>query len=325
MDLTVATDLEARLSDPLGDALHFLRMNGVLYSRSEFTAPWGLELPSFPNFLMFHAVLSGHCWLELEGEEPRLMQVGNFALVPHGNGHRVLSELGETAVNLFDVPRQMISDRYELLQQGQGGALTSMICVVVQFDQPAAHQLVSLLPKIITFEAGQSSQTTQIQNILHFMAAEAAELRPGGETIITRLADILVIQAIRHWIATDPKAQTGWLGALQDKHIGRAILLVQQEPTRAWTVVSLAKEAAMSRSAFAARFKTLVGETPMHYVTRWRINVALSWLQEETIPLGELAERLGYQSEAAFSRTFKRFIGMPPGAARRNRTKGVLK
>jgi AraC-like DNA-binding protein len=159
-----------------------------------------------------------------------------------------------------------------------------------------------------------------MQSTLRFMAAEARELRPGGETIITRLADILVIQAIRAWMEQDPAAQTGWLGALQDKQIGRAIALIHRDPARAWTLASLAAEVAMSRSAFAARFTELVGVSAMHYVARWRMHVALTWLKEQDIALGDLAGRLGYQSEAAFSRAFKRFMGMPPGAVRRNVT-----
>jgi AraC-like DNA-binding protein len=127
-----------------------------------------------------------------------------------------------------------------------------------------------------------------------------------------------VIQAIRSWIARDPAARTGWLGALQDRQIGRAISLIHRDPARDWTLASLAAEVAMSRSAFAARFTELVGEPAMHYVTRWRMHVALTWLKEDNAPIAELAGRLGYQSEAAFSRVFKRFIGVSPGAARRN-------
>ena len=149
------------------------------------------------------------------------------------------------------------------------------------------------------------------------MAAESRDLRPGGETVTTRLADILVIQAIRSWIAQDPAAQTGWLGALQDKQIGRAVSLIHRDPGRTWTA-SLADEVMMSRSAFSARFMDLVGEPAMQYVTRWRMHVALNWLKEDEAPLGDLASRVGYQSEAAFSRAFKRFIGVSPGAARRN-------
>lgn len=153
--------------------------------------------------------------------------------------------------------------------------------------------------------------------------AEARELRPGGETVITRLADILVIQAIRSWIERDPAAQTGWLGALQDRQIGRAIAAIHREPARPWTVSTLAAEVGMSRSAFAARFTQLVGEPVMHYLARWRMHVAMNWLREETFGVGEMASRLGYRSEAAFSRAFKRFIGVSPGAARRGEVAAV--
>jgi AraC-like DNA-binding protein len=304
--------------DPLGEALHFLRMSGVFYSRSEFTAPWALELPALKDCLMLHVVTSGRCWVEVEGAEHRLLQPGDLALVPHGKGHRLASEPGIPAARLFDLPREQASKRYEILRHGGGGVATTVICGVIRFDHPAAYHLVELLPRMICVDGWNSPESNWIQSTLRFMAAEARELRPGGETIITRLADILVIQAIRAWIAQDPAAQTGWLGALQDKQIGRAITVIHRDPARAWTVASLAAEAAMSRSAFAARFTQLVGEPAMRYLARWRMHVALTWLKEDDAPLADLASRLGYQSEAAFSRAFKRFIGVSPGAVRRN-------
>jgi len=304
--------------DPLGEALHFLRMSGTFYCRSEFTAPWGLALPAMKGCLMFHFLTSGRCWLEVEGAEQRLLQPGDLALVPHGEGHRLASEPGFAALKLFDLPREQVSERYEILRLGGGGAATSLVCGAVRFDHPAAHHLVKLLPRMISVEASSSPHMDWIQSTLRFMAAEAKALRPGGETVITRLADILVIQAIRSWIDQDPAAQTGWLGALQDKQIGRAISCIHRDPARAWTVALLAAEVAMSRSAFAARFTELVGEPAMHYVARWRMHVALTWLKEDDARLADLAGRLGYQSEAAFSRAFKRFIGVSPGAARRN-------
>ena len=303
--------------DPLGEALHLLRMNGMFYSRSEIIPPFGVELPAGSPFLLFHVVISGQCWLQVKGVEPQLMKPGDFALVPHGDGHKLVSEIGFPTFNMYQVPRQRISDRYELITNEGDGAPSSMICVAARFDHPAAHQLIQLLPKFIYIEAWRSPHYEWIQSTLRLMAAEAKALRPGGETVITRFADIMVIQAIRSWIEEDPTAQTGWLGALQDKHIGNAILAIQKEPDRAWSVATLAQEVAMSRSAFAARFKELVEESPMQYVTRWRMNVALTWLREGDLSLTELAERLGYQSEAAFSRAFKRAMGVSPGAARR--------
>jgi AraC-like DNA-binding protein len=220
---------------------------------------------------------------------------------------------------LFDLPRELVGERYEIIRFGGGGAATRLVCGTVRFDHPAAYHLVGVLPRVIGVEAATSPQTEWIQSTLRFMGAEVQALRPGGETVVTRLADVLVIQAIRSWIEQDPAAQTGWLGALRDRQVGRALMLIHREPARAWTVAGLANEVAMSRSAFAARFAELVGEPPMHYVARWRMHVALTWLREEDAALGELASRLGYQSEAAFSRAFKRLMRVAPGAVRRSR------
>ena len=307
-------------ADPLGEALHFLRMSGTFYCRSELTAPWALALPPVSGCLSFHVVMSGRCLLEVEGAEPAPLQPGDLALVPHGEGHRLTSEPGVPAPRIDELRHEHVSDRYAILRHGAGGAPTTLVCGAVRFDHPAAHHLVKLLPRLIHVEASASPQTEWMQSTLRLMAAEARELRPGGEAVITRLADILVIQAIRSWIEHDPAAQTGWLGALQDDQIGRAITLIHRDPSRAWTLASLAEEVAMSRSAFAARFTALVGEPAMQYLARWRMHLAVSSLKEEDSGLGVLASRLGYQSEAAFSRAFKRFIGVSPGAIRRQRT-----
>ncbi len=302
--------------DRLGEALHLLRMSGSFYCRSEFTAPWALELPAVEDCLMFHVVTEGRCRLEIGDGETRLLRPGDFALVPHGKGHRLSSAPGIAAAKLFDLPRELVSDRYEVLRPGGGGEATSVVCGVVRFEHPAAHRLATLLPQVIVVEASGSPHAEWMQSTLRFMAAEAKALLPGGETVITRLCDILVVQAIRSWIARDPAARTGWLGALQDRQIGRALALIHRDPARAWTVASLAAEVAMSRSALAARFTELVGEPVMRYVARWRMHIALTQLKESDTPLGDLAIRLGYQSDAAFSRAFKRFTGLAPGAVR---------
>jgi AraC-like DNA-binding protein len=210
------------------------------------------------------------------------------------------------------------SDRYEILRHGGGGgAPTILICGAVRFDHPAGRNLLGILPETICIEASDTPRAASIQSALRLMAIEAREFRPGGEAVITRLADILVIQAIRAWIETAPAARTGWLGALHDPQIGRALALIHRDPARSWTVASLAQELAMSRSAFAARFTELVAEPAMQYVTRWRMHVALDALQRDGATVAQLADRLGYRSEAAFARAFKRVVGMPPGAVKR--------
>jgi AraC-like DNA-binding protein len=227
------------------------------------------------------------------------------------------SEPGVETPGVLELEREEVSDRYEILRHGGGGAPTTLICGAVRFDHPAARNLVDILPPLLHVEAASSPELEWMQSTLRLMAAEAKELRPGGEAIITRLGDILVVQAIRSWIETDPASKSGWLGALQDRQIGRAISLIHRDPARDWTVASLADELAMSRSAFAARFTELVDEPAMQYVTRWRMQVAVNALREEGATVAELAGRLGYRSEAAFARAFKRVIGVPPGAVKR--------
>ncbi len=311
-------------SDPLGEALHFLRMNGAFYCRSELTAPWGMTMMPMPGYIWFHVVTAGHVLLEAGDAETTLIRPGDLGLVPHGEGHVLRSEPGVDAPDVLDLDREAISDRYEILRHGGGGAPTTLICGAVRFDHAAALNLLKVLPEIMHVEASDSVQSDWMQSTLRLMAAEAREKRPGGEAVITRLGDILVIQAIRSWIETDPAARTGWLGALQDPQIGHAISLIHRDPARDWTVASLARELAMSRSSFAARFSELVEEPAMQYVTRWRMQVAVNWLRDDGATVAELASRLGYRSEAAFARAFKRVIGEPPGAVRRGGPPGVV-
>lgn len=303
-------------TDPLGETLHLLRLNGTLYCRSELTAPWGVELPAFDGQMMFHVITSGHCWLEVEGEQPRLLQQGSLALVPHGNGHSIRSHPTADAEPLFDIPVEQVSERYEIMRYGGGGDLTQLTCGVVRFDHVAGQQLIAQLPKVLQIDTWEDEDGSWLQSTLRFIAREARELRPGGETVITHLADILIIQAIRSWIDSAPEADQGWLAALRDDQVGKALAAIHREPDKDWTVASLAKEVGMSRSGFSARFTNLVGESAKRYLTQWRMQLARTQLQQSSDSLSVLAERLGYQSEAAFSRAFKRVFGVPPGSVR---------
>jgi AraC-like DNA-binding protein len=322
------TSSDARLPDPwkpvdpLGEALGFLRMSGVFYCQSEFTAPWALALPAFEHSMMFHVVTDGQCWLEVDDAGRCLLQPGTLALVPHGEGHRLIGESGAAPVALFDADRQFVSDRYEILRHGGGGRHTSMLCGLVRFDHPAAGDLMRWLPRVISLQVSSSPHVEWLQSTLRLVAAEAQAMRPGGEVLITRLADILVLETIRHWVARDPAERVGWLSALRDTQIGRALSLIHRDPARRWTVGSLASAIGMSRSAFAARFTQLVGVPVMHYVTQWKMHAARLSLAHEGPPLGELADRLGYSTEAAFSRAFKRTTGLSPGSVKRHKARG---
>ncbi len=304
--------------DPLGETLHLLRLTGTLYCRSELTAPWGVDMPPIEGCMMLHVVTAGQGWLETEDGERFHLEPGTLTLVPHGMGHRLSSEPGARADPLFDLPVEKISDRYEIMHHGGGGELTQAICVVVRFDHVAARHLIALLPKVLQIDAWDDDTGGWLQSTLRFIAREARALRPGGETVITRLADILVIQAIRSWLASAAEAERGWLGALRDDQIGRALAAIHRTPEKPWSIETLAAEAGMSRSAFCARFTDKVGQSAMQYLTQWRMNLAHTRLQETTDSLAALAAGLGYTSEAAFCRAFKRVFGVSPGSVRRS-------
>jgi AraC-like DNA-binding protein len=174
-----------------------------------------------------------------------------------------------------------------------------------------------VLPEVIHVGATTTPGPTSVHDMVRLMAAELADLRPGGEAVTTRLADILVVQAIRTWLEQAPEARAGWLGALQDERIGRALTAIHRDPGGDWTLERLARQAAMSRSSFAARFAELVGDPPMTFLTRWRMTVADVRLREGTATVSGVAASMGYRSDAAFSRAFTRVTGMTPGSVRR--------
>jgi AraC-like DNA-binding protein len=297
------------MTDALGEALHLLRMSGTFYCRNELTEPWGATMPDMADCLWFHVLTSGRCDVEVDGQVTSL-EPGDVLLVPGGQRHRLFCGEAESPV-VTTLPHEFETDNYAILRHGGGGAVTHLVCGAVRFDHPAAKHLINVLPNVLYVRRADDMRAT-----IDLMAAEAQSVRPGGEAVITRLADVLVIQTIRSWLANDPAARTGWLGALQDQQIGQALALIHRDPAQPWTVERLAHQTAMSRSAFAARFTELVGEPAMRYVTRWRMHVAMNRLKDRDTTVSEVARGLGYESEAAFSRAFKRIVGVSPGQAR---------
>jgi AraC-like DNA-binding protein len=301
---------------PLGEVLRFVQMEGVFYCPSILSEPWGLELPPMPDCVWFHAVISGSCTIEVEGEHHQC-HPGDLVLVPHGTGHRAHGLDPAPTPNVLDLPHDYISDQYAILHHGGGGEPTHIVCGGIRFDHPVARKLVESLPSLIHIEGSRSTRSDWMRATLELMAEEIQRRQPGGDAVVSRLCDIVVIQAIRTWIERDPGSRTGWLGALSDPQVGGAIAKIHADPAHDWSVASLADEMAMSRSAFAARFTDLVGEPAMTYVTRWRMIVADDLLKTTDATVASVAGQVGYDSEAAFSRAFKRVTGVTPRAARR--------
>ncbi len=307
-------------SDRLARVLHTLRMSGTFYCHAELSEPWALEMPAVDDSVSFHVVTAGACWLRLPDAEPIELRAGDLALVPHGRGHDLLSDAGASRGPRVDLlPQEYLSAHYSMLRHGGSGRAAQLICGIVSFHDPAARELMRTLPAVLSIGGDTVSAASSVRDTLRLMAGELAHPHLGGEAVATRLADILVVQAIRSWITGDAQGATGWLRALQDERIGRTLEAIHADPGAEWSLDRLAQVAAMSRSSFSARFTELVGDPPIAYLTRWRMNIAASRLREHDVTAAKLATELGYQSEAAFNRAFTRIIGRTPGSVRSRR------
>lgn len=302
--------------DALGDALHMLHLTGALYCHAEARAPWGVELPPLPGYLTLPVVLSGSCILEVDGDRYPLA-AGSAALLTRGRVHRMLSSDGEQATPLFDIPADQVSERYERMSFGGDGPQTRIAYAALRTDDVLTRRLIAELPDVIVVDGWDDDEANAFASVLRLLAREATTTRPGGETMMTRLADVLVVQVIRWWLAHEQVAEDGWLAALGDRHVGRALARMHRDTARPWTIAQLADTANLSRSAFAERFTALVGTPPMSYLTTWRLDQARSELARSDQPVAFVSAQVGYSSEAAFSRAFKRHHGLTPGEARR--------
>lgn len=311
--MTIAATPPPTGVDPVGEALHRLRVTGVFYCRTEAAGSWAVDMPAFEDCVSFHVVTGGECWVEVAGQPAVRLTAGDLALVPHGRGHTLASEPGAHSLGRVDeLPQEMVAENYSVLRVAGSGSVAELVCGVLAVDGPAARPLLELLPAVVHVPA--AGPGSWIASTLGLMSAEVARPRPGGEAVTTRLADILVIQAIRAWLEEQDDA-SGWLGALRDPQIGAAVTALHRDPGRAWTVAALAREATMSRSAFAARFTEVVGVPAMRYAQTWRMHVAGDRLRQgETV--ARAAAAAGYDSVPAFSRAFKATTGRSPGAAR---------
>ena len=301
--------------DQLGDGLHLLRFTGALYCRAELSAPWGVEFPELDGYMTLPVVLSGRCILEV-GDDRYPLEAGSAALITRGTPHRLLSTADASATPLFDIPAEQLSDTYEHMRFGGGGERTQIAYAAMQVDAPLTARLIAELPDVIRVDAWDDGEAGAFGAVLRLLAREAETIEPGGEAVMTRLADVLVIQVLRRWLRSADTA-TGWLTALRDPQVGHAIGRMHARPDDEWTLVKLARVANMSRSAFAERFTTLVGESPMRYLAGWRLDQARAQLAGTNDPISAISTRVGYTSEAAFSRAFKRHHGVTPGAVRR--------
>lgn len=293
-----------------------LQLSGVLYCNAELSDPWGIEIPQIDSVMNVEVIMSGQCWLEIDDSEPVFLPEGSLVLIPGGNRHRLRSKPGAKTTPLQKIPIERIGERFEKMHFGGGGRVTKITYYGMRYDSYLAARLIRLLPPMLHLRT-HADDNSWLHSTINFISQEATLNQPGSENVITRLADVLVIQAIRTWIDSVRAEPEGWIPALYDRQIGAALSLLHRHPERDWRVESLAREIGMSRSGLSARFTEMVGESVVHYLTDLRIQIAHRELRETPDTLAQIAERVGYQSEPAFSRAFKRVVGVSPGSVRR--------
>jgi len=304
--------------DVLSDILDTVHLSGVLLGRAEFSAPWGVSSEGI-SAPMFHIILSGNGFITLEGGEPIPLRNGDLIMMPHGHTHRLQSDPSAPIVKFTDLMVGRPLRKPEVMRSGGGGAVTAFACGHLAFDRGEMHPLLAQLPPLIHISGGADGVHEWLETTSRLISSEIRAERIGTAALFDRLGGVLFIQVIRSYVELLPPDQAGWLGALRDSRIGGALELIHETPAQAWSIGELACEVGMSRSAFAGRFKALVGETPMQYLTRWRMHRAAHYLRTEGLAVLEVAERVGYESSATFSKAFKRYIGAAPAAYRRSR------
>ena len=305
--------------DVLGDVLQSIHLHSTLYCRAKMGAPWGFRV-SGREVASFHIVTGGMCWLTVEGmEEPVLLTEGDLVILPHGHAHTMTDHPKSPVTMLEDLkPKQPVAQNGIFYSMGQG-AVTTLVCGGLELEDYSTNPLYSILPAFIHMRSKDEYSIPWLQAIVELVRVEASVNRVEAETVITRLSELLFIQAVRAYIRTIGDRNVGWLGALKDPQIGQALALIQHQPGEAWTVGSLACRVSLSRSAFSAKFRQLVGEPPMQYITRVRLTKAAASLRTHPATLVEVATSVGYESEVAFSKAFKRYFGIAPGAYRLGR------
>ncbi|HEV8112659.1 MAG TPA: AraC family transcriptional regulator [Planctomycetota bacterium] len=301
--------------DVLTDVMQTVRVRSHLYGRLELGAPWGMEFGACdrPGFFI---VSRGNCWLEVTGiDGPVPLAGGDFVFLPKGRAHTLRDACDTPTVPIDEVFKDCPGSG-QVLKHGGAGAPVSLVCGCFLFEDGGRNPLVESLPPMIHVRADGGPSVRWLETTLQFMATETASTLPGAETIASRLADILFVHAVRAHIAGDGLEVSGWLKALADPQIGEVLRRIHEAPHVQWTVESLAESVAMSRSAFAARFTALVGEPPLRYVTAWRMKKASHRLLQGD-RIAAIAQATGYDTDAAFGKAFKRFMGATPGEYRR--------
>jgi AraC-like DNA-binding protein len=314
--------------DALSDVLKSIRLEGAVYVNAEFSAPWcvhashGLEvvkqrLPGAEHVVFFHYFTQGGCKTLANGAVLDVSE-GDVVIFPQDDRQLLTSDLRLKPVEASTIPGYADASQVMRIQHGGGGEISRVVCGYIACSRSVSRLLFEALPPVVRIPVGDGPSATMLRELWRVGVSESVTERPGGESLLAKLSELLFVEALRRYVESLPPDGKGWLAGLRDAHVGRALALLHADPRRSWTVDELAREVALSRSALAERFATLVGEPPIQYLMRWRLALAAQSLRSSADPIIRVAERSGYESEAAFSRAFKREFGMPPAAWRKS-------
>jgi AraC-like DNA-binding protein len=313
--------------DALSDVLRLARLSGGVFLEAEFSAPWCVLSQVGPEdcspfvapasrLIAYHYVLAGEMLVRVGAGEPMRVRAGEILMLPRNDPHTIASDLGAPLVSAEALVQPSPAGGLKRIVHGGGGALTHIVCGYLASDAP--HDLLmAALPRLLTLDVGGAAERAWIESSFRLASSELAANRAGAQTVLSKLSELLFVEAVRRHLAAIPESASGWIAGLRDPHVGRALALLHERPAEAWRVEELARRVGLSRTALADRFVQLVGEPPIRYLARWRMQLAQDLLRDSTRGLAEIAARVGYESEAAFSRAFKREFGASPAAWRR--------
>jgi AraC-like DNA-binding protein len=308
--------LDTSGTDVLADVLDSLKLKGRIFCRSELSAPWAIRFAS-GDFSHFHLIERGTCWLRLQDARDVIaLEEGDLLLVTQGHDYQLSDEPKTPPVPLEHVAGGSEWGPHAVLRHGGGGDVTSLLCGAFEFESPQAPSFLSVLPEWIRVKKDERHVNEWLDSTARFLARETQQPNIGAAVIVTSLIDVLFVEAVRTWLRQQPPGVAGWLGALRDPSIGAALGLIHQAPEKQWTVPALSAAVGLSRSPFASKFTALVGQPPMAYLKRWRLQLASTFLRQQAVALSSVAERVGYDSTPAFSRAFTRLFGVSPGRYR---------
>jgi AraC-like DNA-binding protein len=316
-------------ADVLSDVLRSVRLTGAVYFDFELSSPWVAEapasreiaaivMPGAQRVIEYHLIARGACWGNIVGERPMRLNEGDLIVFPQGDAHVLSSAPGMRASPEMTMFVRSTTPLPLVYERGGGGPdRARIVCCFLGCDERPFNPLLTALPRTIHLSGGGNDAASGwLATLMNIAVRESGSARAGRDNILARMSELMFVEAIRRHIETLPIAQTGWLAGLRDPVVGQALAALHAEPALAWTVESLARAVGVSRSVLADRFAEMVGLPPMQYLALWRMQRA-SRLLLEGEPVAEVAAAVGYESEAAFSRAFKKLVGEAPAAWRR--------